>query len=447
VTKPADRTLSHESPTRDDAPAGGRFGVGAKVGPYSLLEFLGQGAFGEVWLAERDSAIAKSRLAVKLPLHAPVDLNAVRREAEVWVRAGNHPNVLPMFEANVYDGQAVIVSEYAQDGSLKRWLVKHGGSAPSFDVAVDMAMAILAGLEHLHVRGVIHRDLKPTNVLMQGECPRIADFGLARVLDPTATVSSAAGTPPYMAPEAFDGRRSAQTDLWSVGVLLYQLLTGKLPFPSGDLMRLMKAVATEAPAPLPDSIPPQLRRSVWAALEKDPDSRFRSAADMRAALRDTLRQLETQTGPATTLRPRGVRTVAVTGSMQANPRRTAHRVRTLLAPYCGEHTTWYCGTMGTVDECTADYLLGQGQRVIAVGYAAGDISNTISALLTRYAAPFVDAQNEQVPAVPNAPSRRDVFFSTKADLLVLFWDGISSGTAELLAWLRQQGKDHVVGFV
>jgi serine/threonine protein kinase len=424
-----------------------RFAARTKIGPYELMEFLGRGAFGEVWLAERDSAIAKSRLAVKLPLQAGVDLNAVRKEAEVWVRAGNHPNVLPMFEANVYDGQVVIVSEYAPDGSLKQWLGKHGGKAPLFDVAVDMVMAILAGLEHLHVRGIIHRDLKPANVLMQGECPRIADFGLARVIDPGATVSLAAGTPAYMAPEAFDGQRSVQTDLWSAGVILYELLGGSLPFPSGDLMRLMKAIATEAPAPLSESIPSALRQTVLGALDKDPHSRFRSAADMRAALRDTLRQLETRTAPASVSQPRGVRTVAVTGSMQADPRRTAHRVRTLLAPYCGEHTTWYCGTVGTVDECAADYLLREGQRVIAVGYGAGDITSTMSVLLARYGAPFVDAQNEQVPAVPNAPSRRDVFFSRKADLVVLFWDGVSPGTAELLAWLRQQGKDHVVGFV
>jgi serine/threonine protein kinase len=352
-----------------------------------------------------------------------------------------------MFEANVYDGQVVIVSEYAADGSLKQWLGKHGGKAPSFDVAIDMAMAILAGLEHLHVRGIIHRDLKPSNVLMQGECPRIADFGLARLIDPGATVSVVAGTPVYMAPEAFDGRRSPQTDLWSVGVILYQMLKGGLPFPTGDLMRLMKAIATKTPTPLSDSVPSALRLTVLGALSKDPESRFRSAADMRAALRDTLRQLETKAAPGAVSRPRGARTIAVTGSMHADPSRTAHRVHTLLSPYCSDQTTWYCGTVGTVDECAAAYLLGEGQRVIGVGYDHSDITYTMSVLLERHGAPFVDAQNEPVPEVPNAPSQRDVFFSTKADLVVLFWDRASSDTSALLAWLRQQGKDHVVGFV
>jgi serine/threonine protein kinase len=215
-----------QTPPHDMGAAGSRFATGAKIGPYGLVQFLGRGAFGEVWLAERESTIAKSRLAVKLPMHPTVDLEAVRKEAELWVRAGNHPNVLPLFEANVYDAQVVIVSEYAPDGSLKHWLGKHGGKAPSFESAVDMVMGILGGLEHLHVRGIVHRDLKPANVLMQGECPRIADFGLARLIDTSATVSLAAGTPAYMAPEAFDGQRSVQTDLWSVGVILYQLLGG-----------------------------------------------------------------------------------------------------------------------------------------------------------------------------------------------------------------------------
>src|SRR5262249_17878895 len=153
-----------------------------------------------------------------------------------------------------------------------------------------------------------------------------------------------------------------------------------------------------------------------------------------------------RTVPAAGPQSRGARTVAVTGSMQADPRRTAHRVRSLLAPYCGDQTTWYCGTVGTVDECAAEYLLGEGQRGIAVGYGPGDITASMSEILSRHGAPFVDAHNEQVPRVQNAPSHRDVFFSTKADLVVLFWDGVSPGTAELLGWLRQQGKDHVVGF-
>lgn len=424
-----------------------RFVAGARIGPYVLLKFLGRGAFGEVWLAERESAIAKNRLAVKLPLQTVVDLNVVRKEAEAWIRAGNHPNILPMFEANVFDNQVVVVSEYAADGSLRDWLEKHGGIAPSVESAAEMAMAILSGLEHLHVRGLVHRDLKPANVLMQGECPRIADFGLAWLMKPDAMASQTVGTPGYMAPEAFDGGRSVQTDLWSAGVITYQLLTGQMPFPTGHLMRLMKAILTETPTPLPESLPVSLRQIVLRALAKDPDERFRSAADMRAALRDSLRQMDRENASPRGLSSRGVRTVAVTGSMSADRRRTSSRVQALLEPHCSDQTTWYCGTNGTVDSCAVEFLLSHRQRVIAVGYSEGDLSNRIRELLNRHEAPFVDAQSEQVPQSHNAPSRRDMFFVTKADLVIVLWDGKSPGTAELLAWLKQQKKDHVIGFV
>src|SRR4029079_1070965 len=107
----------------------------------------------------------------------------------------------------------------------------HGGAAPSIDKAVRMTSGILAGLEHLHTKRIVHRDLKPANILLQGETPRLADFGIARVLKSTAHTGSIAGTPCYMAPEAFDGDRSEQSDMWSTGVILYRLLSGRLPFP------------------------------------------------------------------------------------------------------------------------------------------------------------------------------------------------------------------------
>lgn len=443
--EPTDSTLTQQSP--HVGTQNGQFDTGTQIGPYRLVTFLGRGAFGQVWLAEKDSALTKTRLAVKLPLTDIVDIEAIRQEADVWVRAANHPNILGLFEANVYDGQVAIVSEYAPDGCLKRWLDQHHGKAPSFDVAADMGMAILAGLEHLHVRGIVHRDLKPANILMQGECPRIADFGLARVLGHDSTAGGVAGTPAYMAPEAFKGHKSVQTDLWSVSVILYQMLAGHLPFTSSDLSKLEVVIATEPVPPLAESIPSALRSVVSHALNKDANSRFSSAADMRAALRDARRVLEAETEPRLRSTSRGPRTVAVTGSMYADPDRTAHRVRELLTPYCGEQTTWYCGTVGTVDECAARFLLEQGQRVIAVGYGPGDISSNMRAILAQYGAPFVDAQNEQVPSVPGAPSRRDVFFASKADVIVMFWDGVSSGTAQLQKWLQERGKDYAVGFV
>lgn len=161
-----------------------------KIGPYILVRELGRGAFGVVWLAERRTSISTTRFALKLPIDAEIDIDAVKQEAAVWVRASGHPNVLPIIEADVYDGQIVIVSEYAPDGSLAEWLKRHEGKGPSIGAAVEMVSGILAGLEHLHARQIIHRDLKPANILLQGEIPRLADFGISRVLRSTTNTKT-----------------------------------------------------------------------------------------------------------------------------------------------------------------------------------------------------------------------------------------------------------------
>ncbi|MCA1557643.1 MAG: serine/threonine protein kinase, partial [Acidobacteria bacterium] len=239
------------------------------IGPYTLISKLGRGAFGVVWLAEKRTAITTTRVAIKIPNDEEVNLEAIRQEASVWVHASGHPNVLPIIDADIYDEQVIIVSEYAPDGSLAKWLGNHGGKAPSIDAALRMTDAILAGLEHLHKRGVIHRDLKPENILLQGETPRLADFGIARVLKTTSRSTIATGTPSYMPPEAFDGKRSEQTDIWSVGVILYQLLTGRLPFPQTDLPSLLAAILTKEPEPLPPHFSDALENVVLKTLQKE----------------------------------------------------------------------------------------------------------------------------------------------------------------------------------
>lgn len=276
------------------------------IGPYTLVRELGSGAFGVVWLAERRSSLVTTQFALKLPKKEDVELEVIRREADVWVKASGHSNVLPIIEAEVYGGHIVIASEYAPDGSLKTWLVRYDGKAPSSDSAVEMMSGILAGLHHLHARRIVHRDLKPDNILLLGETPRIADFGLARVLKSSASSRGVAGTLPYMAPEAFDGERSEQTDVWSAGVIFYQLLSGRLPFPQREMAALVGAITRYDPPPLPPSVPSALAEVVERALQKDPAKRYKSAAEMRQALRDrakppvTVAPTDEETRPAPT---------------------------------------------------------------------------------------------------------------------------------------------------
>jgi len=263
-----------------------------RIGPYQLINKLGAGGFGEVWLAQDFSASPPREVAVKTPLNSEIDLDALLQEATLWARATGHLNVLEFLAARVFDGQVVLVSEYAPDGSLKDWLSRHGGRAPSIEAAVEMTRGILAGLEHLHTRYIIHRDIKPENVLLLGVTPRLADFGISRVLKSTGKNTFIAGTPHYMAPEAFNRKRNQQADLWSVGVMLYQMLGGRLPFDGNDWAELYGAILNENPEPLPADVPEWLRQVVAKTLIKEPERRYQSAQEMREALRQIERDIE-----------------------------------------------------------------------------------------------------------------------------------------------------------
>lgn len=179
-----------------------------KIGPYTLVRTIGRGAFGEVWLAERRSALLTTKAALKMPLVAANDFEAVRQEAALWLRASGHPNIVPVLDADVYDGQVVIASEFIAGGSLHEWILANGGKATSIEDAITFAKGVLAGLDYLHRVGLTHRDLKPENVLLQDGIPRLTDFGLARVLKTEAQTGTISGTPRYMAPETFSGSYS-----------------------------------------------------------------------------------------------------------------------------------------------------------------------------------------------------------------------------------------------
>lgn len=257
-----------------------------QIGSYKLVKKLGRGAFGVVWLAEEQTQLSKHRVALKLPNEDDIDIETIRQEAALWESVKGHPNILPIIKADIVEGQLYIASEYASDGSLSNWLKQHGGKAPTVETAVEMVKGILSGLGHLHSKRVIHRDLKPDNILLQANIPRIADFGISRLLKTTIASTNAAGTPAYMAPECFEGNRSETSDLWAVGVIFYQLVTGKLPFPQSDSISLMNAILMREPQIdshlLPNGFEPIIRK----ILEKDPNRRFQSAEEIYAALCD-----------------------------------------------------------------------------------------------------------------------------------------------------------------
>ena len=198
--------------------------IGQRIGEYVISEKLGRGGFGEVWLAQRDG----KPFAIKFAVGQQIDWKAIAQEIGLWVLCGRHPNILQLIEARNFDGQIALISEYAADGSLDQ-LIKTTSGLDELK-AVSIAIEILNGLDHLHSKGIIHRDLKPANVLLHGEQARIADFGISRIISSETSSETISGTFAYMAPECFDGKRNAQTDIWSVGIILFQMLTGDLPF-------------------------------------------------------------------------------------------------------------------------------------------------------------------------------------------------------------------------
>ncbi len=265
------------------------FNSGDTIGPYKLIRQLGVGGFGVVWLAEKQDVISAPPVALKFTHTHELELETVKREAETWRLVIGHRNVLPMLEAQVYGPYVVIASEYASGGTLRAWMDSHKYPSTSLMEKIKVVSEILEGLQHLHTKGVIHRDIKPENVLLQENTPRLADFGLARVLQTSLLSKSITGSPRYMAPETFEGRYSRQTDIWSVGILLYELLAEEQPYSNTELIPLINEITTKNPRPLPASVPRPLQDVVNAALQKDPAQRFKTADEMRAQLERAIR--------------------------------------------------------------------------------------------------------------------------------------------------------------
>lgn len=269
------------------------FHANQKIGQYTLIKKIARGGFGEVWQAEKQSPLVTKKVAVKLPLDEQVDIETIKQEATLWEEASGHPNVVPLIDADIYDGQVVIVSEYASGGSLDDKL-KEIGFMP-IEQAIEITIGILNGLEYLHSKKIIHRDIKPANILMHNGTPRLTDFGISRAMKTDTISTSVYGTVNYMSPESFEGVKSEQTDIWSVGVLLYKLLTGKLPFPQLHPKEAMYAIITKAPETLPPEIPVKLQEIIYKSLAKNtrpnemPPHRYASAAEMRGDLQEMLK--------------------------------------------------------------------------------------------------------------------------------------------------------------
>lgn len=257
------------------------------AGRYEILGLLGVGGMGTVYRVrdhELDEIVALKLLSSDLGAGADA-LQRFRREVRI-ARKVTHPNVARTFDIGEHEGARFLTMEYVEGEALDARLSR--GRLAATEV-VRLALGVCAGLGAAHAAGVVHRDLKPANVLLGKERVVITDFGIARALESNdARTTSIAGTPAYMAPEQVEGKElDGRADLYALGVMLFEMLTGKLPF-TGDSPVVLAAARLIRPAPDPASVEPTLTPDlaalVRALLARDPGARPADAAAVAQAL-------------------------------------------------------------------------------------------------------------------------------------------------------------------
>jgi class 3 adenylate cyclase/predicted ATPase len=279
-------------PGGEPAAAGGTPAQPSAFGRYEVRRVLGSGGFGSVYLGhdtqlDRPVAIKVGHGSRDLP---PAQVERFLQEARRLARL-HHPGIVTVHDVGTHEGRIYIVSDFLDGPSLEEWLQ---ANHPSWQKAARLAVAIADALAHAHARSIVHRDVKPANILLTANrTPVLVDFGLA--LDEAQAggcqIGIVAGTPLYMSPEQVAGtahRIDGRTDVYSLGVVLYEMLTGHVPFRAGETRELLRQVRDDEPQPprqLVRGLPPELERVCLKALAKRPQDRYSTAADLAADLR------------------------------------------------------------------------------------------------------------------------------------------------------------------
>src|SRR6201987_3001845 len=215
------------------------------VGKYKILSTIGSGGFGTVYLAE-DTWIDK-KVALKVPHKQGVDSGELLREPRLLASL-NHPNIVTILTAEKQENVFFIVMEFVPGETLETIIARDG--ALDISLALDYTCQISNAVDHAHRQGVLHRDLRPSNVLVADSgMLKVADFGTSRFLKIAAHGTTVIGSPPYMAPEQFHGKAVFASDLYSLGVTMYQMLTGSLPYDTPAPADLAKPMSGELVSP------------------------------------------------------------------------------------------------------------------------------------------------------------------------------------------------------
>ena len=280
------------------------------IGHYKIISFLGRGAMGWVYLA-KDRKLGRKVALKLLPAMFTADQPRVRRfEQEARAASAlNHPNILTIFDIDEADGHRFIAAEYIEGKTLRQHLT---GTTPQLSEMLDLAAQIGSALETAHQAGIVHRDIKPENIMVRPDgYIKVLDFGLAKLTEQktarTDTESTHApavktesgvvmGTAHYMSPEQARGLSvDERTDIFSLGVVIYEMVTGRVPFDGETQSHVIVSILEKEPSPLSDyypETPPELQRLVSKALCKTRKERYQAVKDLLIDLKDLKRDLE-----------------------------------------------------------------------------------------------------------------------------------------------------------
>jgi serine/threonine protein kinase len=282
--------------------------VGDRVGSYRIVAQLGSGGMGEVYKAE-DMKLRRPAAIKVLHPEAAADrdrLQRFEREARA-ASALNHPNIVTIYDIDHHRGAPYIAMECVEGRTLGELMPEDQLPLPR---ALDYAIQIADGLSRAHAQGIVHRDLKPENIMVTPDgLIKILDFGLAKLTEPAAggvrhpaeehpetQEGHILGTAPYMSPEQAEGRPvDARSDIFSFGSVLYEMVTGRRPFSGDSSLKLLAAIVENEPesaGALQPAIPLELDRIIHRALQKKPERRFQSTADLKVELLEVREELE-----------------------------------------------------------------------------------------------------------------------------------------------------------
>jgi serine/threonine-protein kinase len=310
---------------------------GQIIGKYKILSTIGSGGFGTVYLA-KDTWINK-KVALKVPHKQSLDFGELLREPRLLATL-NHPNIVAILTAEKQERVFFIVMEFVPGETLESIIAKRG--ALDLPAVLDYTCQICNALDHAHRYGVLHRDLRPSNVIVSDSgLLKVADFGTSRFLEIAAHGTTVIGSPPYMAPEQFRGKAVFASDLYSLGVTMFQMLTGALPYetPSpADLERLLRGeLLAEARSRNP-KVPKAINDIVLRAMAPDVANRYQRASELLddvLAARGPRRSAEPASGDAQEIQTRLKARETPQPRFCWQCRKPLH-ARSDRCPFCGE---------------------------------------------------------------------------------------------------------------